>query len=58
MSKKQRDRQKVQTIKEHIRDVPTDQLVYRYNSGYLGKAGAKATREILAERGESGRIGT
>ncbi|WP_412063536.1 hypothetical protein [Rubrivirga sp. IMCC45206] len=57
MSKKQRDLGKVQKIRNHIRDVPTDELVKRYNSGYLGKAGAVATRELLAERGESDRIG-
>lgn len=56
MSKRQNDLQRVAQIKEHIRDVPTEELVKRYNSGYLGKPGAIATREVLTERGEADRI--
>ena len=57
LSKRQRDFKKVQETKRHTRGLPTDELVKRYNSGYLHKAGAIAIREVLAERGESDRIG-
>lgn len=57
MSKREQHFRRVEKVKEHIRDVPTEELVKRYNSGYLGKEGAIATREILEERGEAERIG-
>ena len=52
MSKRNRFFQRIAEVKEHIRDVPTEELVKRYNTGYLTKEGAIATREVLQERGE------
>ena len=57
MSQREKHFERVEEIKAHIRDVPTEELEKRYHSGYLGKEGAIATREVLAERGEAHRLG-
>lgn len=56
MSKRERHFQKIAETKERLRQVSTDKLVERYNTGYLTKKGAIAIREVLEERGEAYRI--
>jgi hypothetical protein len=58
MNKREQLFRRVEEIKERIRNVPTEELVDRYNSGYLSKEGTFATREILDERGEAHLIGS
>lgn len=57
MSKRQRDLERVEKVKENIRDVSTDELIKRYNSGYLSDAGRVAHRKLIVERGAGERIG-
>lgn len=54
MNKREYHFQRIEKLKEQLRKVPTEELIKRYNTGYLTKEGIIATREILMERGEVG----
>ncbi|MEM6817148.1 MAG: hypothetical protein AAF578_00010 [Pseudomonadota bacterium] len=52
MTKQEQKYRRIEEMKERIRKEPSEKLLERYNSGYMGNEGQIAHRAVLAERGD------
>lgn len=50
MEKRKKHFEKIEKVKERLKNVPTETLRLRLSGGYLLKEGAIAVREVITER--------